>query len=502
MKYLKLFEAFESDAISKLIKYYNVKSNDAQEFLNDLRQTVLENYGLPIDKISNSDVKYLPAKQAKKIKGGEVSNPFGVYALKFWFSIEKGYLGFSGVGEIREDENSFSKSELNYIKDDLDIKKGKLVPIDNWSKLKTGDKIIGYFSQDESSRYLTLGTFYLSGDLMFGIQDVSDGGYPDGREWRTYGRYSWNLGEVDSPASDHSKMHLYIESDDDLSIENIDVNTDLLVSSNGGLTNRYKQRVTKMLEDSDFAIVLYIDGLLKDETVPDIRKWRQESKSGATALMSDKEIKQTNIKRYIDKIITMYGLNLDTTEKDLRNLQNLVRTILCDKNIFFAFWLDNPSVDRIGNILRKIELLFNSDDKEYRFDSLRDQFRNYREDSKSSNLRYEGSKKRVLSNANENVLDVFNKIYELSSKINDVISSQKIENIDDLEILQYKLELLRKFIKDGRIQFSDSLEYALNNFHYNDGDVDRGVERANNENMSTSLKKIEQIEKFIQSTFN
>lgn len=502
MKYLKLFEAFESDAISKLIKYYNIKSGDAQRFLNDLRQTVLENYGLPINTISNSDVKYLSAKEAKKIKGGEVSNPFGVYALKFWFSIEKGYLGLSGVGELKDDDNSFSESALDYIKDDLGIKKGKLVPITNWKNLKTGDKIIGYFSDSESRRYLGLGTFYLSGDQMFGIQNVNDGGTPEGREWMTYGRYSWNLGMVDSPASDNSKMHLYIESDEDLSVEIIDIDADLLLNSNGELTNRSRQAVVNLLDDSDFAIVLYIDGLLKDETVPDIRKWRQESKLGATALMSDKEIKKINIQRYIDKILNVYGITIDSKDNDIKNLQNLISKILCDKNIFFALYLQNPDTERIGKLLLRIDNLIKLDDKKSNFDKLKDMFKSYRESSKDSGNRYNGSKQRVSNTANENVLDLFNKIYELSDKINQSIIKQKVENIDDLEILQYKLELLQKVIKSGRYNFTDGVEYAINNFHYNDGDVNRGVERANNEDITENYKKLEQIEKFIVSNFN
>jgi hypothetical protein len=509
LKYLMLFEAFQSNVISNLLKHIGskIKSADSERFLIALKDILMNQYGFQIDKISNSDLKYLSAKQALKIKSeGEISNPFGVYALKFWFSIEEGYLGFTGVGDNEMKSNSlgFTESEIDYIKSELDIKTGTLVPLVDYKNLNTGDKVLGYYNDYEEYRYLALGTIFREDDRLWAIQDVADGGSSGNYDgWRQYGRYSWSLGEVEYPADDHCKLHLYKESTDKLNVVASEYN-DLLVNRDGKLTlsrTAYSGSI-KDIEKADFAIVIYIDGLIKDESVQDVRNWRKESRAGATALLTDQEIKKANFKRYMDKLITMYGLSLDTTEGDLRNLQNLVRTILCDKNIFFAFWLDTPSVDRIGKILKKIELLFKSDDKEYRFDSLRDQFKNYREDSKSANLRYEGSKKRVISKANENVLDIFNKIYEVSSKINDVILGQKIENIDDLEILQYKLELLQKFIKDGRIRFSENIEYALNNFHYNDGDVDRGVERSNDEDMSVNLRKIERIEKFLQTTFN
>ena len=121
LKYLMVYEAFQSNAISKILKHIGgkIKSSDSQRFLNALKEIVMDVYGFQIDKISDSDVKYMSAKQAKKITTqGEISNPYGIYALKFWFSVESGYLGFSGVGDekMKSSSSSFNEDELNYIK--------------------------------------------------------------------------------------------------------------------------------------------------------------------------------------------------------------------------------------------------------------------------------------------------------------------------------------------------------------------------------------------------
>lgn len=510
LKYLMIYEAFQSDAISKILKHIGskIKSSGSRKFLDVLKEIVMNVYGFQIDKISDSDVKYMSAKQAKKITTqGEISNPYGIYALKFWFSVDDGYLGFTGVGDekMKSSAESFNEDELNHIKDSLDIKTGKLIPVLDYRGFKTGDKVLGYYSDYQRKQYLALGTIWREGDQLWVIQDVNDGGSPNDSSWTRYGRSTWNIGEVNYPADDHSKLHSYIESEDELTIVQSETG-DLLVNSSGELTKRNNSYSGKYsdVERADFAIVLYIDGLLKDDgTIYDVRKLRDESRKGATALMTPEEIKTTNFQKYMDKIINLYGITLELKEEDLKNLQNLIKSILCDKNIFFSLYLDQPSLDRIETIMTRIESIIKSDDKEYNFARLRDTFRSYREDAVNSNKKYNGSKERVKKHANENVMNTFNRLYELSSKINDYLSKQKINNIDDIEILHYKLEFIRKIIKSSRHSFTTGFENALCNFHYNDSDVERGVVTCNdrNEDMSINLRKIENIEKFLEQTF-
>jgi hypothetical protein len=133
MKYLMLFEAFESDVISRITKFIKSKVDDGnvRTFLDDLK-SINKYIDIPIDKITNNDVEYLSAKKALKIdKKDKVSteDPSNIYCLKFWFSLKDGYVGFSGVGDYIVELNShgvdkkeFTERDINYIKDNLNIK--------------------------------------------------------------------------------------------------------------------------------------------------------------------------------------------------------------------------------------------------------------------------------------------------------------------------------------------------------------------------------------------
>ena len=155
MKYLKLFEAFESDAISKITKFVKKKigRDSIDKFLSDLR-TIKDKIDFPIDKISDNDVEYLSTKSAIKIdkKDRKVfDDNTSLYCLKFWFSLEKGYIGFSGVGDYLKEFGSsgkgFSKSDFDFIKGNLNIKTGSLRQIKGvgeYEALRTGDDVIAY----------------------------------------------------------------------------------------------------------------------------------------------------------------------------------------------------------------------------------------------------------------------------------------------------------------------------------------------------------------------
>ena len=167
MKYLMLFEAFESNALSKMMKFLakKVDTNSKERFKDKLKRLITQ-FDIPIDKISDKDVKYLNRNQALKLRNvDKVENDKGIYCLKFWFSMDQGYLGFTGTGNNSMDFESYIKynkrnrdrgqntpfgdSELNYIKNNLNIKTGKLTPVKDYNDLTHKQLVIGIFSDDE-----------------------------------------------------------------------------------------------------------------------------------------------------------------------------------------------------------------------------------------------------------------------------------------------------------------------------------------------------------------
>lgn len=510
-KYLKLFEAFESSAIRSVLSYIGdkVSKSEKEKFLNHLRNILMESYDFPIDKISDGQVRYMSAKKAFEIQVPEnydISNPRGVYALKFWFSIDKGYLGFTGVGkseDISDTSGEFTDTEMNYIKDNLGLKTGKLIPVTNYSVLKTGDEIVCYFSDYEHLSYLALGTIFIEGEKLFGIQDVADGGTPGG-DWRQYGRRSWNLGRIDHPADDHSKLHIYRRGSEDLEIVGSD-NKELAIDRDGNLTTRRDAYSIKRanLEDVDFAIVLYIDELIGDESVSGIKKLRSEEKKGATALMSDSEIKKLNYQRYLSKIVELYGLTIKTTESELRNLQNMIKSVSCGDMILFALISDNPSIPTtIDRISRNIKNLINSSDEEkpHYLEELSRRFKDKKEESVKFNDRYKGSIERVKGSGDEKTNELIGKMVLLSQKIQKYLTDSKIETLDDLLFIRYKLESIRNFVNEQSGYFSGGVEIIIKNFYYNDGDVNRGAEYASKEqNLDKDMKTVNLMERYIDT---
>lgn len=508
LKYLKLFEAFESETVSKILKYINKESGNesSDKFLETLRQLFLDKYNLPLSKISDSDVRYLSSKKAFEIKKeGDISNPYGIYALKFWFSLKKGYLGVTAVGDTEEFVGQFSKYEFEHLKEQ-GLETGILTPVTFYSELKHGDTVAGVFSSDyDSISSLSKARIFIDGEVLFAIQNVSDGGTPNDRSYRDWGRYSWSLGGSSSPESDHHKLHKWTPSDEPLRVSNSEF-TESFLDWMGRITNSPIQRWINIndLKDADFAIVIYFDGLLKDEKVSDIRSLRTKEKEGATKLISDEQFKKMNFQRYFNRIMEMYGLTLNTDESDLKNLQNMVRSLLAGDMICFSFYSGEPPIVIIERIIGDIRNLTTSEDKKYYLDLLSNRYKDGRHVSDSFIKIYNGSFNRVKNNADEKTIKFFNKLQEISKEINNGIKLSKVESIGDLMILKRKIVSIREFFMDIKDEyFSKGISRAIENFKYNDSDVDRGVELANLEsNLDKEMKGLNIFEKFVKQILN
>jgi len=89
MKYLKLFEKFNARAVASTLEFLKKNNIDHLKFLDDIKD-LLKN-SIAIDKIDDSDFEYLPSKKAAYLTAPGAKN--GIHSIKYWFSLEKGYLG-------------------------------------------------------------------------------------------------------------------------------------------------------------------------------------------------------------------------------------------------------------------------------------------------------------------------------------------------------------------------------------------------------------------------
>ena len=543
MKYLMLFEAFEANALSKMMTFLGKKvdTNSKEKFRNKLKE-LISNFDIPIDKIVDKDVKYLNRSQALKLKNEE-SSESSLYCLKFWFSMDEGFLGYTGTGnktmyfnkrrKISSDKNEpFNDSEFNYIKNNLDIKTGKLTPLKDYGDLQHGQLVIGVFAdyedyEDYESR-IGLAKIWRDSNRIYAIQSVAEGDYPDGNvngqswtDWRSGSqfRYSWTLGNIDSPSPDHFKLHIYTPSDEPLRIEGVkeEEEEEVKVSSpfdfNLPLNSRYELREWyetsysiddyTLVEKSDFAIVLMIDDILKsvEKKVSKLRTDREESREGASKLMSDEKIKTTNIERYLTAIVGKMGIDKDI--KELKNLQKLVIKSVCGDLAFISIYKDRPGfniLDSMSSYIYDMMKSTDESDRNYYVSKIIGYFKSLSSYSEDYTKQYNESLKEINNSDIEPIKEIFKIFIEIGKKIKNYLLSQNIQTIEDLGMVMAKLKSIRNLVSERGFSFGYTRN-ILNEFHYTN-DVRYYIGECNERRIDEVLediKKAKHIERYINS---
>ncbi len=537
MKYLKLFEAFEGEAISKVIKFLDKKlGNDSSYAFKSTLKNIMKRYDIPIDKIKNNNLEYLNRNQALKIKSeGDVENQWGLYCLKFWFSLDDGYLGYSGVGNQtfsfkdfktgrrRSSSEELSLEEIQHLIDN-GLKTGELIPVKNFSELKTGDELVGILS-DYSDSLENLGKFKIwrDGDQIYAIQNFAFGGTPNnstielnGEEINryTWGRGSWSLGESNYPADDHHKLHYYKESDKRLHIRGKEMITtesespfdfNLPVRNNGSLTDWGNSNSISYenIEKSDFAIVFYIGDMLDPdkaefyETPSSIKQEREKEKEGALKLKDDESIRRENIQRYTNTIISKMGINIDST--GLNNLEKLIKLSICDNFAIISLYKDEPGLGSLNNIISNIYSLLEADveSKNYYIERIIARYRNLTDSSNNVKKNFSTSYN-IIKKEGGQIAEVFDIFIETGNDIKKHLDSINIENIDDLVVVYHKLKAIYNIFRDDNLRVSNKIRNIMSDFYYS-SDVQAYCSRYKDEDFSDDIKKANFLRKNISS---
>ena len=396
MRYLKLYEAFKSKGISNTLKFLKEKvgSSSATEFKNSL-VNFMKLMDFPIDKLSDDDIKYMNSKKALQLKSEDkVTNSKGIWVIKYWFSLDKGYLGYTATGNETKDVSSpsdgglrtqkqFTDPELEYIKSNI-TRTGEIWPVDNYTKLESGDVVIGLFNGSPNKAYIGLAKIFIDDNKsVFAIQDVNSGSSCDNEDWRDYTEYgdkSWWLSNNDDLGTDHSRLHYWRPSEEEIHyieppVEKVEDEDELEVDPltwNLPLSSRFDfsswssgYTITKKsIKEADFALILYFDELINKESLEkpsETKKQRVESKEGATKLMTDQQIKKMNIERYIKKLI----VSLNITETEFFNLEKIVSKHLSQEFSYISIYNKRPDWEGLGDFTNYLYQVVDSDDKEY-----------------------------------------------------------------------------------------------------------------------------------------
>jgi len=439
--------------------------------------------------------------------------------LKFWFSLDKGYIGYTGVGDRVMSIIRFSSIErssivsdtitsdvVDYIENTLNIKTGKMYRVTDYSDLQHGDVVIGLFGDGFSLSRVGKAKIFKDGNRLYAIQDVADGGTPDYNDhdmehlgnWRDWGSRSWSLGYVHSPSGDHKYLYKYTEDDTPLYIndynqENAEQNHylyNLPIDSHGTLMDwsRYKgdnisiyNKNWKDIEDADFCIIIYLDNMLKSEFKKTTTKSeeRKELRKGAISLMTEKELRNANIERYMKKILAKMGISPEKV--DIKNLQKYISTNIIGDYSYFSINKNRPILnDTKGFSLRILELFKMIKDGDsgkveiehfYNDRIVKPYIENNLKSSKYKQSYDNGYRKYI--NAISEIKDEKNRkdfkeyletCKDIGVYINRYVSSQEINSIDDYIFLCSKIISIQSVMWDDNFKNISTLtKYIVDN---------------------------------------
>ena len=514
LKYVKLFEAFESQKLAKTLKFVNKKTKS--KFLEDLN-SIVETIDFPISELSDKYFQYLPFKAALNLNqnledapcdatsdkaypgygvsgetchDGMVARKWGtgvrrtkcticggtglkkkdsypVKWVKFWFDKDGNYIKSTGVdGQIRG-SSSDAKSGSKYVS----IKEVEYVSDRNLTLTELMDLPTGSIVRIRINGTPTFGVVFNHRGGCYIIQDKHQGSAPDTREWSSYGAYSWNI----SSSGDYSGTpELLVPREKDIDSDTVDP-----YSWNAPLKLGYTTLVVgsgdveSSISGAHFAIVLDFLELSKSEFVKksEISIKRSETKQDALAFKKDDVIKRENIQRYIDEISKKISIS-----DDFKNFNMLIYRLLgLSYGGFYV--LKGRNSGALSDLIDYTYKFMRSGDDEYSRKSSYDSAVYLIKRYISSNIDYNSSisdsiKTMSVMLKGDDRKAVLDKIIEINNTIANRIKEFPIENIEDMEVIFQKIRSIRSIWQNGeRFQYARKAYYLIEYI----GDADRAI---------------------------
>ena len=553
LKYLKLFEGFESIKLTKTLGYINKESRD--RFVDYLKR-LCKKSEFPLSQLNDEMFQYLPYSKALKVKvetenvpckatsssvfdrqyaisgekceGGRIKRMWGsrqrvvecpncsgtgieptkenLKVVKFWFTKDGQLVTTTGCDGTQK-KPSISRSISGY----------KIVDTINADSRGWQDKIrelkhltniiLKTSSESEPIQAVLFVDPPGSRSEYFCIQNSKQGGEPSGREWRNYGRFSWNISGGDfwtisvlEPGEQ--------ENDKEDEIDPLTYNYPLSFGWSGISLDKYRD-VEQYIKDAHFALVFDYDKVKNGDfkKVSQIKSEREIIKSGSKLTIKDEDVRRENIERYMKKIAERSDLISDIT-----NVKSVVNRMIGGQYALFIITSRSSFENNFTRIIsRYLEILryqkseMSQQDLNYYINSLKDTIKNNYETSSSdiSDIRkaMKYCRESIIKNGTQNeYLDLLNELEEVSKLINQKIVSLPFDCIEDLEIVKSKTATIRNLFNSDTYGLSNLryfLDSALN------GREDRSYRyltdewRLQGDNLEETKKGLETVKKII-----
>ena len=395
MKHIKLFEAFESNILSKTLGYLDKES---KKLFMDRISKFCTKIDFPKSKLSDEYFEYLPFNSALKkfisaedkledckakseevfgdkgikddvctggklkriwgkgnrnvecpkclgtgkVKVGVSDAPEGYELIKFWVNDKKDIVNIT-ITDGKASKVASNSGYVGYGK----IYKGSYYPgfrRDDIDDIPHLSKVLIQWRESDPD---FLGTIYHSGHNIYVIHNNhgKDGSTPDGG-YRQYGRFGWNLSDMDVYKIQMCKEK---EPDDEINyylynkLADSNLNSSSTPSSSGGL------------DGAQFAIVFDTGKLKKTEYTKRteiVSGRRKEIKGlvGGKLGLSNDAIKKQNLDKYIKALATK---DIKGDVSDLASLDSYIFRILGGKNLIFKMLKGET-----GDVVKVIEAFF------------------------------------------------------------------------------------------------------------------------------------------------
>jgi hypothetical protein len=410
LKYIKLFEAFNSNILSKTIRY--ITNNVSRtNFLTNIKN-ICNSLEYPVSQLNDDLFEYLPFRKALEKSSNDGDEPCGVKSVDVF-----GSNGIKGEtcknGKIKRNWGSGTRNVTCSVCDGTGVKP------------KTSEiKLIKFwFNKDGISKGMT---------LVDGV--IRRSNWMDPKSETEIDPYEWNVGFWLS-RSYGNNFAIRIDPMDD---------------------------VKNNIKDAHFAIILDFDKLKKSEfkKTGEIKINREESKLGSKLdpEQSDEKIKQKNIERYMNTL----SKNLDISS-NITNCDKLILRSLGYKNALFLIYSSNieskvsSMIEYYLNILDESNT--NKDWSISRLTNKADELFKHGLDKSNELIKSINEVKRQIKEYNtgekrEDYLKFIDDIIDLSSIIYNKIKSRHIECVEDFEVLNQLIISIKNILKSGRYPHS------------------------------------------------
>ena len=498
LKYIKLFEAFDSIQIAKTLKF--VKNSDKSKFMNAL-ESITKKLDAPLSALNDKNFQYLPYKKAIGIKAasdkvkcsacegeGKINKAWGsttrrtkcttcdgggvvdpkpkLKYFKFWFNSDGSFIGTTAIDGLYH----ISKSDVkNFDKKDIteDIRTLSVQELKRKYKLVNGETTMYVENvatrSSGTNRKSCLGKAFIDrdGDFYVVNSSVDTHSMPTGRKYRDYGNYAVDVirSSKDGRNDEDSSFRIYLTSETE---EKEDMFWNVPVSFYGDGWNTKDSMSKDFLKEAHFAIIFDYDSFAYNGTdwnpVSITKGDRSATRRGATALMSDEDIKNANIQRYI-KTLTSVDLG-----EGLTRLVNKIPTVFGgDLALYYIYGEKNFS--RYRNMLNDVYKFMAAQSDEERAGinrTLSERVKDTFDESKNINDRFVKriNMAREEFDGNQALTRIMDKLDEMSKQINQKLLKGKIETVQDMEIMLMKANGIRDAIKSDRFE----IDYYLRNY--------------------------------------